>query len=199
MSIKHYRVKFNVVTGEACTAYIFYPKTVERVKKLIPKAKFIAILRNPVDRTYSHYHHELRRQAENLTFEKAIAEENNRLKKEQQEKLLDSDLIKSHFEHHSYLHRGHYAEQLERWFKFFPKDQFLILTLDELQNFHKKTMNLVFDFLSLPEYELENVTNLNVGSYSDMEGSTRKFLVDYFKPHNERLYTLLDREFDWDK
>ena len=188
-----------VITGEACTAYIFYPLAIKRIKEIIPKAKFIAILRNPVDRAYSHYHHEVKRKAENLSFEQAISEENKRIEDEQNVNSVETNLKKSHFEHHSYLHRGHYAEQLQRWFELFPKEQFLIITLEDLSIFQKKTMNTIFDFLGLPGYELKKVNNLNVGNYLKMKPTTRKLLIDYFKPHNERLYSILNRNFDWDK
>ncbi len=134
-----------------------------------------------------------------MTFEDAISKENERI---EHEKNLNDQREKHeefHFRYHSYLQRGHYAEQLERWLQEFTRNQFLIITTEELKNSQNKTMNKIFEFLNLPEYDLPTISNQNVGNYSRMRQDTRKFLIDYFKPHNKKLYSLLNRNFDWDK
>ena len=68
------KLHHQVITGEATPNYILHPNTKKRIKNLIPKAKIIVILRNPVDRAYSHYNHNVRRKLENLSFEEAIQE-----------------------------------------------------------------------------------------------------------------------------
>jgi len=62
-----------------------------------------------------------------------------------------------------------------------------------------KILNEIFEFLNLSIYEQKSVSKLNVGEYQSMDSQTRKFLVEYFRPHNEKLYKLLNRKFDWDK
>ena len=69
----------NMLIGEASPFYIFYPHTARRVYEVLPKVKLIAILRNPVDRAYSHYHHIVRNNKENLSFEAAIESEPKRI------------------------------------------------------------------------------------------------------------------------
>ena len=76
---------------------------------------------------------------------------------------------------------------------------FLILDTEDLHNNPQSVMDQVFDFLELPSFHVENLKDRNVGNYKEMDEDTRKFLVEYFKPHNERLYKLLQRNFDWDK
>lgn len=61
-----------------------------------------------------------------------------------------------------------------------------------------KTINIVFEFLGLPHYEIKNLQKKNVGEYNQMNTDIRKWLIDYFKPHNEKLYKLLNRDFGWD-
>jgi hypothetical protein len=61
-----------LVSGEATPYYIFHPLVPDRVYKLFPNVKLIVLLRNPVDRAWSHYHHEVRGGFEQLSFEEAI-------------------------------------------------------------------------------------------------------------------------------
>ena len=49
-----------VLTGEASPYYLFHPHAARRIARLLPDVKLIALLRNPVDRAFSHYHHEVR-------------------------------------------------------------------------------------------------------------------------------------------
>ena len=48
-------------------------------------------------------------------------------------------------------------------------------------------------------FRVGNLKNRNVRNYKKMNEDTRKFLIEYFKPHNERLSKLLQRSFDWDR
>ena len=79
-------LKHGFVTGEASPYYLFHPHAPKRVAGLMPQMKLIVMLRNPVDRAYSHYHHEVAGGHEKLaTFEEAIACEDERLAGEARE------------------------------------------------------------------------------------------------------------------
>src|SRR5207245_1011448 len=58
--------------GEASVSYMFNREAPERMARLLPKARLIAVLRNPVDRAYSHYWFARAWGAENRTFEEAV-------------------------------------------------------------------------------------------------------------------------------
>lgn len=66
-------------TGEASTDYILYPHALRSISEILPNAKLILILRNPVDRAYSHYQHTVRIGRESLIFENAIEKESERI------------------------------------------------------------------------------------------------------------------------
>ena len=70
---------YRAITFEASPYYMLHPLAPERIMAFNPDMKLIAILRDPVDRALSHYHHEARRGVETLTFEEAIAAEPERL------------------------------------------------------------------------------------------------------------------------
>ena len=60
-------------------------------------------------------------------------------------------------------------------------------------------MNTVFDFIGTSPFDMNNASNLNVGKYKPMGDDVRDLLIEHFKPHNERLYKMLGRSFEWDK
>ena len=188
-----------LLSGEASPTYLDFPTVPNRMKDVLPNVKLIVILRNPVDRAYSNYHHALREKYEISSFEKAIESEEERRIGEKEKMISDPSFVPKHSGVHAYLAGGIYVNHLENWFKHYSREQFLILDTEDLHNNPQSVMDQVFDFLELPPFYAENLKDRNVGNYKEMNEDTRKFLVEYFKPHNERLYKLLQRDFDWDK
>ena len=187
-----------LLSGEASPTYLFYPMVSNRMKEMLPDVKLIVILRNPVDRAYAHFN--ARRNSETLSFEKAIELEEERCAGERERLIQDPDFVPIHYRNHSYLARGVYADQLEDWFKHYSKKQFLILATEDFRKNSQQTLDRVFDFLEVPPFQVETLRDLNVGNYKErMNEDTRKLLIKYFKPHNERLSKLLQCSFDWDK
>ena len=59
-------------------------------------------------------------------------------------------------------------------------------------------INNVFEFLSLPSYDkIDFEKKCNVSKYEPMSSSSRKILMEFFKPHNKSLYKFLNRNFEW--
>jgi len=187
------------VSGEATPCYLFHPHAPKRVFQNFPRIKLIAILRNPIDRAYSYYHMKLRYGYEDLTFEECIKAEDERLSGELEKMLLNENYFSFNRQHYSYLARGIYADQLESWFKFFPREQMLILRMEDLYKDQSKTLNCVAEFLNLPSWIPKPEGEFNSIPYPKMNTETRSQLIDYFRPHNQRLRELLNMEFEWDK
>ena len=197
---RHYKkTGQKLLSGEASPTYFFFPRVSGRMKKDLPDAKLIVILRNPVDRAYSQYQHTLSHNNETLSFEKAIELEEKRCAGEREQMIKDPGFVPKHFRKHSYLARGTYADQLERWFKHYDRKQFLILATEDLRKNPQRTLDQIFNFLEVPPFQIGDFMDANTRIYEKMSKDTRKFLVEYFKPHNERLYRMLQRSFDWDK
>ena len=169
------------------------------MKKILPDVKLIVILRNPVDRAYSHYHHMLRKSMEIRSFEEAIELEEKRHTEMEEQTIDDSNSVPSHYGDRSYLARSVYVDQLETWFRYYDREQFLILTTDTFREDPQQILDQVFKFLGVFPFQAKDFRDLNVGDYMEMKEGTRKFLIEYFKPHNKRLSKLLQRRFDWDK
>lgn len=192
-----------LVTGEASPYYLFYPLAAPRAKQIVPKAKIIVLLRNPVDRAYSHFHHQVRLGLEELPFEQAIEQEATRLQGEFEQILVDDEYYSFNYQNYSYLARGMYAEQLERWFRFFPREQFLILDSSALYQQTARTLERTLEFLQVPPGPPQTFGVKNDGSYAPMDERVRAQLSEFFAPHNERLFALLNDgtekpyPFDW--
>ena len=190
-----------LLTVDATPGYIFHPMAPNRMKKILPNIKLIVILRNPIDRAYSHYHYNIRYGYDTLTsFENAIELSKKRCAREKEWIIRELDFDYNQYLKHAYLAKGIYADQLQNWFKYYNKKQFLFLTTEDFYKNTQHVLDQAFNFLGLNPSKIGNLKKYNVGNYKEkMNEDTRKSLIEYFKPHNERLYKLLQRDFDWDK
>lgn len=192
-----------LITGEASPSYLFYPQVPYRLFNFLPNVKLIAILRNPVDRAYSHYQRNVFRGYEPLSFEDAIAQEKQRLEGEKDKIIANPNYNSRPYRLYSYLARGRYVEQLQSWFRYFAPHQFLILKSEDLFKHPSQQLNKVFDFLDLPSVNIQDTTPSLVGEYKTstkkikMTQETRNHLQNYFHPYNQRLYEFIDRDFSW--
>ena len=139
------------ITGEATPSYLSHPATPERVAQVVPEARLIALLRDPVDRAYSHYQQVARKGREPLTFEEAIGAKKGRLPHEEGEPSGYEDLGLDN--RCGYLTRSIYVDQLLRWSRFFSDEQMLVLKSEDFYERTPEILKLVLDFLDLPEWE----------------------------------------------
>ena len=134
------------------------------------------------------------------TFEEAIEREDERLLPEVERMTKNPRYNSWSYGCWSYLARGRYAEQLERWLMLFPREQLLVLKAEQLFAEPQQVLDQVHDFLGLPDHRYEQVARLNPGAYDDaVPPETRARLAEYFRPHNERLYELTGIDFGWDR
>lgn len=181
------------LTGEASPSYLYHPEAPSRVHDALPHVKLIALLRNPIDRAYSHHQMNVRKGIEPLSFEDAIVQEPLRLDKGH------PDFAGSNWRHYSYVSRGLYAEQLDRWLGVFPREQLLILKSEEFSHNPAKGYQRVLEFLELPDSTLPTYPARKSGGYPAMRSETRMRLGAHFKPYNRRLYDLIDWVFGWER
>ncbi len=177
--------------------YLFHPAVPARLYTLLPQARLIVLLRDPVRRAYSHYWHERDKGRESLEFEAAIAAEPSRLG-DAEAALADGRIGRSTaHQHFSYLARGRYAEQLERWFAIFPRDQFLLLRFEDLAREPLTVLNRTLGFLGLAPARTVHLEARNTRRYPPMQPATAEQLREYFAPHNRRLEALLGEPMGW--
>lgn len=186
------------VTGEASPYYLFHPHAPRRVWQTMPHVKLIVLLRDPVDRAFSHFHHEVRLQRETLSFEEALATENERLRGEVDKILANENYHSFNHRHFSYLSRGVYADQLSAWTGLFPRDQMLLLRSEDLYKDPFAAFSRVTRFLGLPAHRPARMEKHNELTYQPMNPATKASLRKSFLSHNQRLREEFDFEPLWD-
>jgi hypothetical protein len=183
--------------GEATPYYLFHPLVPARLARELPQARLIALLRDPVDRALSHYHHEVRLGDETLPLEEALDREPERLRGEAERMASDSGYLSVAHQHFSYVARGLYAEQLERWWQHVPRERVLVVRSEDLFANPGAVYEEVVEFLGLPAHRPSSFPRCNAGTYDAADERIRSRLAALFAPHNERLEQLLGRSFGW--
>jgi hypothetical protein len=193
----HLPLRRRALVGEASPSYLFHPQAPERVARMLPESRLIALLRNPVERAFSHYQHEVALGREPLSFEEAIDREDERMRGELDHMLRDPSYLSHAWWNYTYVARGRYAEQLERWFGAFPRDQLLVLLTDELAADTPGTYRRVLDFLGAEAHDLDSYPRIFDRDYEDMDPATRARLEELFAEPNRRLAALLGLDLPW--
>lgn len=184
------------ITGEASPDYLGHPAAAERLAGVLPQAKLIVLLRDPIGRAVSHYHHALRGGWESRSIEEAF--------------LCDESLQSPELdalEHrgpaafaHNYMARGYYADQLEWWFKRFDRSQFLVLQSETLFSNPNEVYEQALNFLALPSFQLREMEPYNAGRYRRyLSDELLQTLAAHYSEPNQRLYELLDTDFGWER
>jgi len=187
------------ITLDATPDYIFYANTASQIKSNMPDARFLVILRDPVDRAFSHYLYSKRRGYEDLSFMDALEKEDTRIAQERDIIRKNGRGIAWRYRENSYKGRGLYFKQLNHWFRVFSKDQFLIIDSDKLKNDRQKTFLEIVSFLKVTPYQLKDSKEYNKAPGVDVHmGKTEEFyLREFYREENKRLFELLGRKFNW--
>ena len=128
---------------------------------------------------------------------KIIEEDMKNIKHYDEKNERSTDSYFKDFVQKSYLARGFYAEQLQKWFKIFKQNNILVISSEDLATKTQDTLNTVFKFLDLEPEKILNLEKVNVAKYPPMLESTRKKLLDYFSKYNDNLFNLINLKFDW--
>lgn len=185
------------LTFEATPDYLIYPNAAERLWKMHPRAKLIALLRDPAERAYSHYQFNLRIERERHSFAKAIQREAKRLEGER-ELILSSDFYRSRkLRRYSYASRGIYVDSLRAYEKHFPREQILVIKSEDLFEKTQETYDEILRFLGLDPWRLRHPESANTVEYSREKPPGYEELREFFAPHNQRLYEHLGRDLGW--
>jgi len=184
------------ITGEDTPFYFWNPVAAKRIQKLLPNIKLITILRNPIDRAYSEYQDLVSSESNSPSFETFIENEINTRRKDSS--LITEENFEIFNQKNSYLLKGIYVDQLKIWAGLFPKEQIFTLSTENLNSEPITALESVFQYLNLPDYKIKNIQRQKQKKYAPMDSQTRKLLIEFFKPHNERLFKFIGKKFDWE-
>jgi hypothetical protein len=197
----HFPLKFfhaGCRTGEATPYYIFYPLAAKRVLDHCPNAKMIVLLRNPVDRAYSHYMMQFNRKIDPATsFEDAVALETERLTGELDKMQTDESYRSFNFQKYSYLSRGLYARQLKQWLRYFKHEQFLFLRSEDFFENPERELLQIYKFLGIKARLPSDLNPVNSNEYEPIKEETRAVLNAFFAHDKQDLAIMLGKKFLW--
>jgi hypothetical protein len=196
-SIAATRLGYEPQAGEASPYYLYHPLAPQRAARSNPSARLVALLRNPVERAFSHYREQRRNGIEQLTFAEALEAELERTGGER-ERLLSDPHAKSHaHEQQSYVAQSEYVHGFRRWLELFDRRRLIVVTSEDFYPDPSGTAGQIYSFLGLPELGQRPARVLNAAPKEPMDPGIHRMLTEHFAPLNRELETLLDQRLGW--
>jgi len=175
-----------LIYGESTPAYMYRYEVPQRIRHYNPEMKWILLLRNPMDRAFSHWNMQVSRGKEKRSFAQALASE--------PEKCRDS---RKQCKNYSYVARGFYTEQLRRILRHFPREQLLVLRSEELLASAESTLPVIWKFLGVGDARITALSNdeAHVRSYHRRMSPEE---LDQLRHIYEYEIRQLERMLNWD-
>lgn len=183
-------------TFEASPYYLFHPHAPARAKQVLPDALIVALLRDPVERSFSHWK-ERRANGETLSFADALAAEAERTDGEEARMLADPSVISAAHRHQTYVAQSRYAPMLERWLDAYGPDQVLVVAAEDFYADPQSFTDVVTDRLGLPRRDLGDAAPFNAAPSADMDPEVRARLRAELSADIVATETLLGRPLPW--
>lgn len=182
----------DAVGVESSPYYMFDPRVPGRMAALMPDVKLVFLLRDPVERAFSHYRKNSRDGREPLSFADALAAEDERLAGEEERMLHDPTYLSGLHQYYSYAARGRYAEQLIRWRQHFPTQQMLVIDSARLFASPAEVLAELLTFGGLEPWAPRQFNPLNAGqNLMPFDPRVASRLAATFIPHERRLADLI--------
>ena len=132
----------NVIFGEASVSYLFYKSVAGDIKKYNANAKIIIILRNPIDRAFSHYLMDYRLGLVSDTFDEIVNKTSNN--------------NKVHLYYQQYIQISEYAKQIARYYQQFDEDKIMLIDYEDFKKDVGEIVKSVYTFLGInSEYKAD--------------------------------------------
>jgi hypothetical protein len=164
--------------GEATPIYVYWPNCLERIAAYNLAMKLIVLLRDPVERAWSHWKMEYARGAETHPFAWCIREGRERVAR-------GDPTAPGHHREYSYVERGFYGSQARRLLSIFPRNQLLFLRAEDLRAAPERILGTVCDFLNAPR--LESVERRN--SHASKEMDYGQLISNEDRIHLENIFS----------
>lgn len=185
-----------LLTFDTTPYYMFHPDVSRRVLDFSPGAKVIALLRDPVARTWSHYWHERARGREHLPPMEAFLAEPERVP-DPHNHVGSSRRERIAHQHYSYCARSEYDIQLRRWMELLPKQRILCLKSEDLFTDPGASLARVSRFLEISAFAESPSLTLNAGRYVHPPQDVREWLQSRLAPSQQATRDLAGSEFSW--
>jgi hypothetical protein len=185
-----------MLTLDASTNTFDSKEAPSRILKDSPDAKIIFIFRDPVDRAYSHYKMACRMGWELADFDTALKLEEKRIEDGTKHPLSDPEHNYA-YQRLGYRSRGLYAGHMKRWFNEFPKENIMIINSESFFSDPVRTFETICKFIGVEVTQEIDFEKMNEGTSETMSSETRHMLKEFYKPHNEAFFSLINERFSW--
>ena len=192
------RLGFAPKTFEASPYYLYHPHAPARARQVVPGAVVVALLRDPVERAFSHWK-ERRNHTEDLGFADALAAEVDRTAGEEARMLADPSVVSAPHRHQSYVAQSRYAPMLARWFDAFGADQVLVWAAEEFYADPQVVTDAITGRLGLPRHDLGDPEPFNAEPSVDMDEVVRRALTEQLAGDIAAVERLLGRPMPWSR
>ena len=173
------------IAGEVTPSYLYWKPAMERIWNYNRQIKLVILLRNPIDRAFAHWNMQRFKDREPLGFLDALKEEPRRIA---QPLTIESRRF-------AYVDRGFYSGQLERVFKFFPREQVHLVKFEDFRDRKQETLDGVFEFLGVKPLRRIRDKDRNIVPYErTITAEEREYLSEVFSAE----ITKLEQMLGWD-
>lgn len=186
-----------VVVGEASPYYLYHPVAPVRAATAVPDARILVVLRDPVERAYSHWKERRANDGDPLDFAAAIAAESVRTAGEHARLLSEPGAVSGPHRHWSYLDQGRYAPMLDRWFTAFGRDRVHVEISEEMYADPQSTFDRVVAHLGLAPHRLADPVAHNAEPSLGLDPGLRAELAALLAPDVHATEQILGRELPW--
>ena len=188
-----------VQTFESSPYYMYHPLAAARIAADLPGVKLLVLLRDPVERAYSHHSHEVARGFEQETdFARALALEPDRLRGETERLAADPRAYSFAHQHHAYRARGEYVRYLHRLSTVVDRSRIHVIDSEEFFTRPEPIYDAVLDFLELPRLGYPEFARHNARPRATpMDPGLRRELEAHYRTFDEDLASWLGRELAW--
>jgi sulfotransferase family protein len=193
---RHFRVRAGLalinrrlLAGEVTPSYLYWKPAMERIHAYNPQIKLVILLRNPIDRAFAHWNMQRFKNRESLDFMDALKDEPRRI----------ATPLSIESRRFAYVDRGFYSVQLERVFKFFPREQVHVVNFEDFRDRKQESLDSIFDFLGVKRIRIGRDKDRNVVPYERaMKAEERKYLLEVFSAEIAKLEQMLGWDLkDW--
>lgn len=188
---------FPIQIGESSPYYLFHPLAAERIARDLPDARILVLLRDPVERAYSAHAHESARGFETEPFERALDLEEERLAGAEARMHMDPSARSFSHQHHAYLRRGQYIEQLRRFEMLFGRARIHIVDSNDFFRAPERAFAAIESFLGVVHNPWTRFDRHNARPRSAMGKGLRSRLEEHFAPYDADLAEWLGRTPGW--
>jgi hypothetical protein len=182
---------------EASGYYMFHPHAPRRIAAELPGVKIVAMVRDPVERAFSAYKHELARGFETESFERALELEDERVEPELERMLADPGYYSDVYRHQAYRRRGHYAEQLQRYADLLAFDRLHVVQSELFFSDPADEYARLLEFLELPTVMPAHFERWNPRPSEPMSAAVANQLRAHFAPYDSALEPYLNGPPSW--